>query len=197
VSLNLALASGGLAGGAGLFAAWWLGGLVFQLALAALLVVLAYSPLFKRYGVVGNVAVALVASLPLIYGAAAAGVWRVGVVPFGLAAVLHFAREVVKDLEDVAGDRAAVPPRRTLPIVAGEHVAFIVAAAALIAFIPMALAPWFARLYSWRYGALAALAGAGAAALIVQLLHRRLEGVSVALKGLMVLGLAALLWDRL
>lgn len=197
VGISAALAVGGLAGGAGLFLAWWVGGAVFPLAIAALIVMLVYSPLLKRYGVTGNLAVAAIASLPLVYGAAAAGAWRAGLVPFGLAALLHFAREVVKDVEDMPGDRAATPPRRTLPIVAGENAAYVVAAGALVAFIPLALAPWFASWYTWRYGALAALAAAGAAALIVQLLHRRLEGVSASLKALMVIGLAALLWDRL
>lgn len=197
VSRDVALAVGGLAGGAGLYLGWLAGTTVFRLALVALVVMLAYSPLLKRYGALGNLAVAAIASLPLIYGAAAAGYWRAGLVPFALAAVLHLAREVVKDLEDVAGDRASDPPRRTLPIVFGEPAAYVIAAAVLVIFIPLALAPWFANWYSWRYGALAALAAAGAAGLIVQLLHRRLDGVSTALKGIMVIGLAALLWDRL
>ncbi len=197
LSRNAALTIGGLAGGAGLFAAWWVSELVLGLAVAALLVMLVYSPLLKTVGPLGNLAVALTASLPLVYGAAAAGAWQVGLLPFGLAGLLHLAREIVKDIEDVAGDRATVPPRRTIPIVWGEAAALTTAAAVLVAFIPLALAPWFARWYGWRYGSLAALTAAGAGALIVQLLHRRLDGVSSALKGLMVLGLAALLWDRL
>lgn len=197
LSRNAALAIGGLAGGGGLFAAWWVGAPLLGMALFAVAVMLVYSPLLKPFGPAGNVAVAVVASLPLPFGAASAGYWRVGMLPFGLAALLHLAREVVKDIEDVTGDRAAVPPRRTVPILWGEPVAFTVAAAVLIAFIPVALAPWFSRAYGWRYGALASLAALGAGALIVQLLHRRLAGVSSALKALMVLGLAALLWDRL
>lgn len=197
LSRTAAIVVGGLAGGLGLLAAWWVGGLVLWLAVAALAVMLVYSPLLKPYGPAGNLAVALIAALPLVYGAAAAGAWRVGLVPFGLAALLHLAREIVKDVEDVAGDRAMTPPRRTVPILWGETAAFTAAAAVLVAFIPFALAPWFARWYGWRYGALASLTALGAAALVVQLLHRRLDGVSASLKGLMVLGLAALLWDRL
>lgn len=197
VGRDTALVLGGLAGGVGLLLAWWVGGLVLWLALAALAVMLVYSPLLKPFGPLGNLAVALIAALPLVYGAAAAGAWQVGLVPFGLAALLHLAREIVKDIEDVAGDRAAVPPRRTIPIVWGEAAAYVAAAAVLVAFVPLALAPWFARWYGWRYGALASLAALGAAALIVQLLHHRRDGVSGAIKTIMVLGLAALLWDRL
>lgn len=197
LSRTTALVVGGVAGGAGLFAAWWVGGLVLWLALAALAVMLAYSPLLKTFGPAGNVAVAVTAGLPLIYGAAAAGVWQVGLVPFGLAAVLHLAREIVKDIEDVAGDRAALPPRRTIPILWGAPAAFTAAAAVLVAFIPLALAPWFAHWYGGRYGALALVAALGAAGLIVRLLHRRADGVSAALKLIMLIGIAALLWDRL
>ncbi len=195
VPRSVAIGLGGVLGGAGLFLAWLVGGLVQWIALAAMAVMLVYSPLLKQRGLLGNVTVAIVAGLPLIYGAAAAGWWKVGLVPWGLAALLHLAREIAKDLEDVRGDR--VGGRLTIPVVWGENAAFTSAAIVLILFIPMALLPWFARWYGNHYGALVVLASAGAAALIVQLLHRRLDGVTASIKGLMLLGLVALLWDRL
>lgn len=195
VATATAIGLGGVLGGAGLLTAWIIGGPVLRMALVALPLMLVYSPFLKPRGLLGNLTVAAIAGLPLVYGAAAAGYWKVGLVPYGLAGLLHLAREVVKDLEDIPGDRAA--GRHTIPIVWGERAGFVVAAAVLILFIPMALAPWFARWYGSHYAALAVLASAGAAALIVQLLHQRLDGVSMSLKGLMVLGIAALLWDRL
>lgn len=195
LATRVAIAAGGVGGGLGLLAAWMVGGAVFALACVALPLMLVYSPILKRNGLAGNLTVAAVASLPLVYGAAAAGFWRAGLVPWGLAALLHFAREVVKDLEDVAGDRAA--GRRTLPIVRGESAGFVTAAGALVVFVPVALAPAFAGWYGPRYGVLAGLASLGAVGLLIRLLHRRLDGASLALKGLMLLGLAALLWDRL
>ncbi len=195
VSRNAALAIGGVGGGFGLFAAWWVGEPVFGMAVVALAVMLVYSPALKRQGLLGNLAVATVASLPLIFGAAAIGWWRAGLVPFALAALLHFAREIVKDLEDVPGDLAA--GRRTLPITLGPHAGFVLAAAALVVFVPVALAPWLAGWYGRRYGFSVIALDVGVAVLIVRLLGQRLEGARTALKAAMAVGLVALLWDRL
>lgn len=195
VSHVAALVIGGVGGGLGLFAAWWVGEPVFGIGLAALAVMLVYSPLLKQRGLLGNLAVAAVASLPLIYGAAAVGSWRTGLVPFALAALLHLSREIVKDLEDVPGDRAG--GRRTVPIVLGEPAGFVAAAASLVVFVPVSLAPWVAGWYGRRYGFAALALDAGVCLLIVRLLSRRLEGARAALKVAMALGLIALFWDRL
>ncbi len=186
---------GGAAGGLGLAASWVAGRDVFAIALAALAVMLVYSPVLKPHGLLGNVAVAVVASVPFTYGAVAAGWARAGLVPSGIAAILHFAREVVKDIEDVAGDRAI--GRRTVPIAYGETAAYVAAAAALVLFVPLSLAPWFAGWYGPRYGVTVLGLDVLIAALIARLLARRLAGASTALKAAMVVGLFALLWDRL
>jgi len=47
ISRGAALAIGGLAGGLGLFAAWWVGGAVLRIALPALAVMLVYSPVLR------------------------------------------------------------------------------------------------------------------------------------------------------
>src|SRR5207247_4979607 len=106
-------------------------------ALAALAVMLAYSPLIKPRPVAGNIAVALIAGLPPFYGALALGGPAAGIVPWVLAAWLHLAREIVKDVEDEAGDRAI--GRRTLPIAVGRRPAMVVAAGVGLLFIPASL----------------------------------------------------------
>jgi geranylgeranylglycerol-phosphate geranylgeranyltransferase len=195
VSPSAALLIGGVAGGLGLVSALWVDVRLFAIALAALVVMLVYSPLLKRHGLAGNLAVAAVASLPLVYGATAVGWWRAGLVPSVLAALLHFAREIVKDLADVAGDRAQ--GRRTIPIAYGPAAAAVIAAAALIAFVPASLAPYFAGWYGRRYGLGVTALDLGVLLLIARLLARHPAGVSAALKTAMLFGLAALLWDRL
>jgi geranylgeranylglycerol-phosphate geranylgeranyltransferase len=194
ISVNVALALGGIAGGVGLLIPWFISLRLFALALAALVVMLCYSPLLKQFGL-GNFAVAVVASLPPIYGATAVGWWRAGLVASVLAAILHFAREIVKDLEDVAGDQAQ--GRRTIPLVWGRETAFVLAAAALIAFVPLSLAPWFAHWYGTRYALVVMVLDVMMLALIARLLARQLDGARALLKGAMLAGLAALLWDRL
>jgi len=195
VSLQAALGMGGVAGGLGLVLAWWVSTELFAIALAALLVMLVYSPLLKRHGVAGNLAVAAVASLPVIYGASAVGWWRAGLVPAAMAALLHFAREIVKDVEDEVGDRAA--GRRTLPIAYGSKTALALATSALVLFVPVSLAPYAAGWYGRRYAVLVTLIDIGVIALIARLLERQVAGVRAALKTAMLAGLVALLWDRL
>ena len=190
-----ALWVGGLCGGAGLACAWLAGPAVLAVGVAAAVVMLAYSPVLKPRPVLGNVAVAVVGSLPLVYGALAVGYWRAGLVPFALAALLHLSREIVKDLEDVPGDLAA--GRRTIPIEWGERAAFLAAAAPLVVFLPAALVPWVAGGYGVRYGAVALLVSLGALAIASRLARGELEGARAGLKLAMVLGLIALLWDRL
>jgi geranylgeranylglycerol-phosphate geranylgeranyltransferase len=195
IGVDAAILLGGVLGGAGLLAAWMVDARLFALGLAALLVMLVYSPLLKQHGLAGNLAVAAVASLPPVYGALAAGWWRAGLVPLGMGAFLHFARELVKDLEDVAGDR--VQGRRTLPITHGAETTFLLAASTLILFVPASLAPWFLGWYGRRYGFLVLLLDLGVLAVVWRLLGRQLAGARAAIKIAMLTGLAALLWDRL
>ncbi len=195
VSSGAAILVGGLAGGLGLLAAWLTGPIVFRIAVVALVVMLIYSPLLKPRGILGNLAVAVIASVPMIYGAAAVGWWRAGLAASGLAAILHFAREIVKDLEDVAGD--TIEGRRTIPIVFGREAAFLIAAATLVLFVPASFAPLFAGWYGTRYGIAVGILDLGIGLLIARLLDRQLPGARAGLKAAMLAGLAALLFDRL
>lgn len=79
-----------------------------------LVVMWGYSPLLKRHGLVGNAAVAILASLPFLYGAWAVGRPRAALILVAVAAPLHFARELAKDIDDAAGDALM---RRTVPVV--------------------------------------------------------------------------------
>src|SRR5207249_6143517 len=101
---------------------------------AALAVLALYSPVLKRRGLPGNVAVALVAGLPLMYGAIAVGHATAGIVPWTLAAWIHLVREIVKDIDDQAGARTL--GRRTLPPSLGPRPASAGAAALARPFLP-------------------------------------------------------------
>ncbi len=92
-------------------------------SLGVIVVMLAYSHIKSRWGVVANATVAVLGSMPFLYGAWAAGKPEAGLILVGIAAPLHFAREIAKDIDDIDGDRGR---RRTLPIVAGVPVARIV-----------------------------------------------------------------------
>lgn len=179
----------------GLTGAALVSGTLVAIAAAALGVMIAYSPLLKRRGLPGNVAVALVAGLPLAFGATAVGAPAAGLVPWSLAAWLHLVREIVKDLEDEPGDRAI--GRRTLPIALGPERARGVAVQLALAFLPLSLVlPWMAG-YRAGYFAIAAVAQLTVVLAVLRLRRGRLRGTSVLLKGAMAAGLLALVAGRL
>ncbi len=173
------------------FAALVSGRLVLA-ALAALAVMLMYSPVLKPTPLLGNVAVAVVAGSPPFYGALAVGLPAAGLVPWVLAAWLHFVREIVKDVEDEAGDRAI--GRRTLPIAVGRRPALVIAAGVALLFVPASLLLPLKDNYSWAYFLIALLAQMAVlvAATWMLLGEGRVHRVSALLKGAMVIGLIAL-----
>ena len=178
----------------GLAAAALVSGTAVLVGAAALAVMMAYSPLLKRQGLPGNVAVALVAGLPLMYGAIAVGRPKAGIVPWILAAWIHLVREIVKDLDDAAGDRAL--GRRTLPIAVGPRRAALVAGILAAVFVPLSLILPVAAHYAGAYFVIALFAQLVVLAVASRLFTGRTAGNSGWLKGAMLLGIAALVAGR-
>ena len=174
----------------GLASAALVGGRQVLVALAALAVMFMYSPLLKPRPLLGNVAVAVVAGLPPFYGALAVGLPGAGVVPWVLAAWLHLVREVVKDVEDEAGDRTI--GRRTLPIALGRRPALVVAAGVALLFVPASLLLPRNAGYGGAYFLIALLVQMAVLVAATWLLLGKVERVSALLKGAMIVGLAAL-----
>ncbi len=162
--------------------------------LVALAVLVAYSPVLKRRGALGNVAVAVLAGLPLMYGAIAVGRPAAGILPWTLAAWIHLVREIVKDIDDQAGDR--VLGRRTLPLVLGPRRASVVAAALAAAFVPLSLALPAAAHYHGAYFVIAVFAQLVVLAVASRLFTGHTQGNSRLLKGAMLVGIAALVAGR-
>jgi geranylgeranylglycerol-phosphate geranylgeranyltransferase len=108
---------------------------------AAILALLGYELAFKAAGFGGNLLIALLTGAVFLYGAAAVGRPLVGL-PFALmAAFATLSREVIKDMEDAAGD----VDRRTLPRTRGFAVSGAVARSAVgvaIAFSPAPIFVW-------------------------------------------------------
>jgi geranylgeranylglycerol-phosphate geranylgeranyltransferase len=178
----------------GLAAAAVVSGTAVLIGAAALGVMVAYSPVLKRRGLPGNVAVALVAGLPLMFGAIAVGRPRAGIVPWTLAAWIHLVREIVKDLDDEAGDRAL--GRRTLPIRFGQHRAGVIAGVLAVAFVPLSVVLPAAAHYGGAYFLIALFAQLIVLAVAVRLFVGRPAANSAWLKGAMLLGIIALVAGR-
>lgn len=151
-----------LAAAAAVAASWLAFPELGGITVLVLVIAYVYGPHIKRLGLLGNAVVSVVASLPFLYGAWAVGAPARGAVLVAIAMPLHFAREVAKDLDDIAGD---APTRRTIPLRHGAHRARLVIAAASLAFVgalawPAARAPLFALALVPAVGL--SLAGVGA-----------------------------------
>ncbi len=117
-----------------------LGPVPFVLAVTALAIAMAYNRWGKLSGLPGNVMVAFIVSFPLIYGSAVAGSYTwASIVFIGMVFLSALAREIVKDIADIEGDRRA--GARTLPITRGPLYSSRVAAALYMAAVALSVIP--------------------------------------------------------
>ncbi len=163
----------------------WLG----FVSVAIVAVLFAYSPWLKERGLLGNLTVAVLASLPFLYGGWAVGAPRLSLELVAIAMPLHLAREVAKDLEDARADAAE---RRTLPVSAGASVARGVLVGALGAFLFL-LAPLMSAHHRFALAIVPALALLAWAAFLVL---RGARGSPAVLKLAMLCAMAAFLTAR-
>lgn len=107
--------------------------LPFGLVLVSLLLMIAYEKWFKASGWSGNLVIAWLVGSLFLFGSVCVYEGRVRPIQIGgslalLAGLSTVAREVVKDMEDLAGDvdRATLPKRRGLPFAARVAQVFLV-----------------------------------------------------------------------
>ncbi|NLT51031.1 MAG: UbiA family prenyltransferase [Ignavibacteria bacterium] len=65
-----------------------------------------YSARIKKIPLLGNIIIAHYAGLAFIFGGLAAGNWVVCIIPAVFAFLINLIREIVKDIEDIEGDKA-------------------------------------------------------------------------------------------
>ncbi len=109
-----------------------------------------YSWRLKRLYLAGNVLVALVAASGFLLGAYAGGNIMVGAVPAAFTFFFVMGREIVKDTDDIEGDR--ICKARTFPIVSGRRAALITALAIFLALCIVFPIPSFLGFYRMAYG---------------------------------------------
>jgi geranylgeranylglycerol-phosphate geranylgeranyltransferase len=165
-------------------------GVILAIAVAALL---AYELRWKARGLVGNVTVGGLTAMVFLYGGAAVG-RPLLVVPFAAMAFLAtLSREVIKDMEDVAGDTA----RSTVPKRWGMPVAGALARVAVVAAIALSVVPflWYLSPRTAAGVAYASVVAAADLGFIVSVawLPRRLRLEQTVSKGAMALALGAFL----
>ncbi len=116
--------------------------LAIAIAVVNLLALIAYTEIFKGLPGIGNALVAYLTGSTFLYGGAAVGGdLETVLILFVLAAGATMAREIVKDVEDIEGDREE--GLNTLPIAVGERFALAVAAVFVAFAIVVSPLPYF------------------------------------------------------
>lgn len=144
-----ALAATLLLGLAGLLLAALITPFHLAVAGAAVGLLIAYSIYLKNSILWGNIAIGALAAAAFPYGAlAVAGIGR-SWIPAGFALLFHLGREIVKDIEDIEGDRAL--GLKTLPLRWGCRTAARTACLIFLFLIFFTLLPWVADIYGLLY----------------------------------------------
>ena len=191
--------------GVGLILAALVGPWAAITACVATAILALYNSYLKRIPLVGNLAIGIAGALPFVLGGLAIDASKLlslpgPLIPATFAVMFHLVREIVKDIQDVSGDRASGVV--TLPQLTGERTA---AGIALLLFILLdfqILIPIYKGWYnqSYTFLALAGVVFPLTASLIYAALKPtapRINWCATALKVGMVLGMLALVLGRL
>jgi geranylgeranylglycerol-phosphate geranylgeranyltransferase len=121
--------------------------IMFSILLTALVLMIGYEIILKRQGFVGNIAISILVGMLFLFGAAL--VLKFGVVIFLalLAFLATITREIVKDIEDLEGDK----DRFTLPKRIGKKNAAVMASIFLIIAIILSPVPAFPWLLPFQF----------------------------------------------
>ncbi|MGE5313259.1 MAG: geranylgeranylglycerol-phosphate geranylgeranyltransferase [Acidobacteriota bacterium] len=165
------------------------------IAVIASVIIYVYSAVLKRTVLAGNIAVGLMTGLTFIYGGAAVGSVERGLLPAVFALLMNAGREIIKDMEDVEGDRKE--GALTLPVKFGMKAGASAATAVLLLLVAASMAPVVLSIYTWKYLILVA---AGMISVIGYCLYSlwtdqstaNLHRLSTILKYDMIVGLAAI-----
>ncbi len=123
--------------------------IAFAIVIVTSILLFLYSLKLKRIALIGNLTVAFLTGLAFIYGAVAVGNWSGGIFPALFAFLVNFAREILKDIEDIEGD--AKMGIATFPIKAGIAKSNFLISATLILLILLTPVPYFMKIYNIQY----------------------------------------------
>jgi len=133
----------------GLVLAYFIGLKPLLLALVVAVLLWLYAARGKVMGLFGNLTVALICGLAFVYGGLTVENIGISLFPAGFAFLMHFSREIIKDVQDRSGDLAQ--GAKTLPIVWGAERSLKLAAAVLMILITLTPVPYMLGIYNIRY----------------------------------------------
>ena len=121
----------------------------FGIALFSVFLLYDYSSHLKRTPLLGNLTVSFFTGLAFIYGGIAVGYPEAALVPAIFAFLFHLGREILKDIEDIEGDRRM--SARTFPIVHGVPRALFLTTAIFIVLIAVTFSAYLYEIYGALY----------------------------------------------
>ncbi|MFH1194187.1 MAG: geranylgeranylglycerol-phosphate geranylgeranyltransferase [bacterium] len=121
----------------------------FAIAVFSSIVIFFYSKSLKKIPLFGNVTVAFFTGLAFIFGGMAVDNWTYAIIPAVFAFFINFIREIVKDIEDIEGDRANGVI--TFPQKFGERNAAKLISVFTILLIAITVFPFLLNIYSIEY----------------------------------------------
>ncbi|HEY6951960.1 MAG TPA: geranylgeranylglycerol-phosphate geranylgeranyltransferase, partial [Bacteroidota bacterium] len=119
------------------------------IVLSAVFILYWYSAVFKRTSVIGNLVVGLMTGMAFVYGAVVVDNPERAIMPAIFAFLVNVAREIIKDIEDVEGDRKE--GAMTLPVKYGVKPALWLASAALGILVMATIAAYLLAIYTPVY----------------------------------------------
>ena len=119
------------------------------IALLACAILVLYNGILKNVPLAGNLMISLLCGTAFLFGGYAVGQPGPALIPAIFAVFFHFGREILKDLQDLQGDRHV--ESSTLPIWAGERAAGAAVAATFLVLIAVTLYPFLSGIYGSIY----------------------------------------------
>ncbi len=165
-------------------------------AVSAVALLACYDMFLKRVPFAGNLAVALLGGLAVVYGGIAGHAVPRALIPAAFAVLLHLAREIVKDAADEPGDRAA--GIKTVATVSGIRTAGTLAKTLLLLLCLVVFIPAATGYFGPGYLAVIVIGVMPPLVFALFLLHfgaakSHMERASMALKIAMPAGIVAIL----
>jgi geranylgeranylglycerol-phosphate geranylgeranyltransferase len=122
---------------------------MFLIAFLTSILLFFYSYRLKRTLLWGNLAVSIATALAFIYGGVAVGHYNETFFPAAFAFLFHFGREILKDIQDIKGDKQL--GSLTFPIIYGISISLILIQVDFILLVFLTSIPYILGVYSIRY----------------------------------------------
>jgi geranylgeranylglycerol-phosphate geranylgeranyltransferase len=132
----------------------------------SVLVMIGYERLLKAEGIAGNLAISWLTGALFLFGGAAVESLELAWILAALAFLATLGREIVKDIQDIEGDRGT---RLTLPMRIGSKRAGVIGSGAFLAAVALSPVPYVLELLGWEY--LPVVAAADAIFIYCALIH--------------------------